>query len=75
MFRERTTEKEGKNRMKSDIDYEKLNEINAEIRSKEVLIQDNLDKRRLLDMVRATLRREIYNLKNERRKLIFGVLE
>jgi hypothetical protein len=63
---------EGKNRMKSDIDYEKFTEINVEIRSREKLIMDNLDKRRTLDVERAKLRREIYHLKEERRKVLFG---
>ncbi|MCJ7424953.1 hypothetical protein MUP01_11915 [Candidatus Bathyarchaeota archaeon] len=58
-----------------NIDLEALNDVNADIRFTERKIDENLELNRRLRAERASLRGRLIDLKQRRRKLIFGQFE
>lgn len=56
------------------IDFDALNQVNAEIRWRERKIDENLEERMKLDIKRRRWRNEIIDLKEKRRNIIFGTV-
>ncbi|MCJ7424757.1 hypothetical protein MUP01_10895 [Candidatus Bathyarchaeota archaeon] len=57
------------------VDLEVLNDVNTDIRFTEKKIDENLELNRRLRAERASLRGRLIDLKQRRRKLIFGQFE
>jgi regulator of replication initiation timing len=58
-----------------ELDLDALNDVNADIRFTDRKIDENLELNRRLRAERANLRQRLIDLKQQRRKLIFGQFE